>query len=138
MLDKVTAECRSNHLTSFGVEEYTGNGIDPNSVKPEDKIKDLVVEEASVKTADRAFCLWASVCSFVILVLYSVWGFFKDRRDERNYEYIRDPANKLLVGLYLLPKVDKKKKQKLPPKEIEPEFEEPPPPPPVEVAPPPP
>ena len=48
MIDDMTVKCLSYHLTSFGVEEYEGTGLDPNDVAPEDQITDIVYVEDEV------------------------------------------------------------------------------------------
>lgn len=117
MIDDLTVKCTSNHLTSFGVEEYTGDGSSPDDIALEDRIIEFTVEETAVDRADKAFCLWASTGSFVLLMTFAIWGYFKDKRDEKQYELLRDPAKKLLVGLFLEPNPEKKKAKKLPPKD---------------------
>ncbi len=64
------------------------------------------IDETNAKGANnitRSWAVWVSVVLVILLVLGILWAYRRDKRDEINYDLIRNDKTKMYVGLYIDP-----------------------------------
>ena len=104
----------TTHLTSFGVEEYTGTITSANSTNTTASASAIAAQQQA-NLSKNMWNSWAVYTCFILLILLGlgiVWGYRKDKRDEINYSQIRSEKKKLFVGIYLDPIIVARKENK--------------------------
>lgn len=103
MISSLTVTCLASHLTAFAVQEYTGSTSTSITVTNTGLLNVTAQAVTSSSAIGSSWAVYIEILMLLMMAAAIYWGYRRDKRDERNYEIIREDKRKLYVGLYLEP-----------------------------------
>lgn len=95
--------CLTQHLTAFGVQEYTGAIVAPTAAAVDAQAEAALEAASKMLAILTSWAVWLSVALLLVMIFALLWGYRKDNHDELNYETVAGDKRRLYVGLCLDP-----------------------------------
>lgn len=101
-ISNILVTCKCSHLTAIGVEEYTGDGTKVTDVT-DSSAGYKSYEDPEEKNSDlkSSWAIYVAIILLIILGVGILWGYWKDKKDELNYERLKSDKKKIYVNIYL-------------------------------------